>query len=55
MAFDLLGVGDELDEVVGHQLDLLEKALPPGPEVRHIADQFDDLLVFCTPPMTRFS
>ncbi|ERG97392.1 MAG: hypothetical protein J07HQW2_03878, partial [Haloquadratum walsbyi J07HQW2] len=35
----------ELEEVVGDEFDLCEELLPPGPEVPHVADMFDDLLI----------
>ena len=42
---DILDVPDELEEVVGDEFDLCKDLLPPGPEVPHVADVLDDLLV----------
>jgi len=42
---DVLGIPDELEEVVGDEFDLCEDLLPPGPEVLYVPNVFDDLLV----------
>nr|WP_239638650.1 hypothetical protein [Halorubrum saccharovorum] len=42
---DVLGVTDELEEVVGDEFDLCEEFFPLGAEVPYVADVLDDLLV----------
>ena len=39
---DLLGVGDEFQQVVGDQFQLFEDGFPPRPEAVNVADVLDD-------------